>query len=350
MCKSILISIIFLVMFFLGCVRNNETDKTIVQDSVQTKELQEVPEMKELLFVGMIGKKAGLYKYDLSAKSHSEFWHNENEEVIEFLYSPNKKSAFMLTARQSGKKGVFPFVDNIKLYSINPDSRKVKYVENIGSGLQVFSTWINDSSFQVYLHVIDVSVTEYVEQKIMTYNTSGIKVFDKKKNYYLAKEGYPKFPSFKEKFISPEKRYSVLSVDSGQTQILLIDNSNNRETTLIAKQNQKLNATDWSIDGEYLIFSTIDITPANETLYEPEPNTSQLFIYSLPDSKLVQMFDGGGIKNFTVNINYLLFDNGFKDKSKIFIYNLKSDKMIDSIAVTGGCGIRYIPIIPDYGA
>ena len=45
-----------------------------------------------------------------------------------------------------------------------------------------------------------------------------------------------------------------------------------------------------------------------------------------------------------------MFDDGFKQKSKIFIYNLRSDRLTDSIKVSGGCGLKSIPAIPDYGA
>ncbi len=349
MIKSFLFPIIIITIISSGCTRKNDTDKTIAKESTQTIYLHKSPAINEVLFVGMSGNKSVLYKYEFATKSYAEYWKNYKEEVVELLYSPDKKSAFMLTASQYGKKGVFPFVDSVKLYLVNSDSGRVKFLENIGSGLQVFATWINNDEFQVYLHSMDVSVAKYVEQKIEIFNASGKKLSDEKKKYYLEKEGYPQFPSAVKPIISPDNKFSLLSVDSAQIKIYLVENTNNKQT-LITVQNQKLNAIVWSVDGKFLVFNTIDISPGNETLYDPEPNTSKLFIYSLSDGKIIKMFDGGGFKNFLLNGDYLMFDDGFKQNSKIFIYNLHSDRVTDSIKVADGCGLKSIPAIPDYEA
>jgi len=348
--KFLLISIILLSIINSGCIRKNDHDKEIYKDSTLIKDLQQTPIINEILFVGMLGKKSGLCKYNFSSKEYSEYWKNDKEEVVELSYSPYKKSAFMLTASQSGKKGAFPFINNIKLYSLNLDSDSVAYIEHIGVGLQVFSTWTSDTSFQVYVHIMDVTTAKYVEQNIKTYNASGKKLFDENKKYYLAKEGFPQFPIIKKNLISLNKKYSIFAVDSVQTQIYLIDNTKNNEKAAITKQNQKLNRVEWSDDGKVLVFSTIDITPGNETLYYTEPNTSKLFVYSLSDRKILKIFDGGGLKNFMLNGNLLIFDDGFKKKAKIFIYDFNLGQMIDSIKISGGCGLKNIPTIPDYGA
>ena len=348
--KSILISISILMMVSSGCIRKNEANKTKLQDPVQTKQLQDSLEINEILFVGKIGKNSGLFKYEFSTKSHSEFWKNEKEEVVELSYSPNKKSVFLTTAHQSGKKGVFPFIDNVKLYSVNAISGGVKFLENVGSGLQVFSSWENDSSFKVILNIMDVTVGKSVEQIIKTYNNSGKKLSEVKRRYDLAKQGYPQFPTVQKKLVSPDKKYSILSVDSAQTLIYLIDHTMKSVKTLITKSNQKLNLVEWSGDGKFLFFSTIDISPGNETLYDEKPATSELFIFSLEDKKIVKVFEGGGIKNFMLNGDFLLFDDGFKDKSELLIFNFRASKIIDSIKISGGCGLKRIPSIPDYGA
>jgi len=350
MSKSVLISIVLLAIISSGCISRNDTDKTTAQDSEQTQQLQSAYETKEILFVGMIGKKAGLYKYDLYAKIYSEFWQSEKEEVVELSYSTDKRSAFLLTAHQSGKKGVFPFVDNVKLYSINLDSGSVKFTASIGSGLQVYSFWPADTSFKIILNIINATVAKYVDQQIKTFDATGRKLSDEKILYDLGKEGYPQFPMVQKKLTSSDKKYSIMSVDSVQTLIYIIDHTKNDEKVLITKLNQKLNFVDWSDDGKFLVFNTIDITPGNETLYDMEPSTSKLFIFSVADKKTIKIYEGGGIKNYILTGNYLLFDDGFKEKSKIFIYNLQSNMITDSINVTGGCGLRNIPTIPDYEA
>lgn len=351
MSKLVIISFFSLAIIISGCIRKNEPIRKVsIKSSAAVKELNNVPAMNEILFTGMIGNKPGIYKYNFPTKSYSAFWHNDKEEVIELSYSPDKKSVFMLTAHQSGKKGVFPFINNIKLYSISLDSNTVKLVEAIGSGFQVFSFWENSNSFKVIINIFNVTVGKYFEQVIKTFNASGKKLKDEKIIYDVVKDGFPQNPEIQKNNTSPDKRYSILSIDSAGTQIYLIDHTQNDEKNLITKLHQKLNVVDWSVDGEYLFFSTIDISPGNETLYSEQPNTSKLFIFSLVNKKVVKMFDGGGIKNFMRSGNNLIFDDGFKERSRLLIYNFNSDQMIDSIKISGGCGLKNIPRIPDYGA
>ena len=351
MSKSILILFFSLAIINLGCIRKNEPiKKKSLNDSTLINSANQIPTLKEFLFVGMIGKKSGLYKYNFASKNYTIFWQNNKEEVVDFSYSPDNKTAFLLTANQSGKKGVFPFIDKVKLYFVKIDSGSVLLVENIGSGLQIFSFWENDNSFKVILNIMDVNVGKFVEQKIKTYDASGKKFLDEKKNYDLAKDGFPQIPLVTKKISSPDKKFSIISIDSAQTQIYLVDHQKHDEQTLLTKQNQKLSYVDWSVKMNCLVFSTIDISPMNETLYDPQPNTSKLFVYSLLKNKMVRSIEGSGVKNFLLNGELLLYDDGFKDKSTIIIYNLHTDHAADSIKILGGCGIRNIPLIPDYEA
>jgi hypothetical protein len=351
MSRLVIISFFALAIMITGCIRKNEPiRKTNIKSSAAVKELNNVPAMNEILFTGMMGNKPGIYKYNFSTKSYAEFWHNNKEEVIELSYSADKKAAFLITAHQYGKKGVFPFINNIKLYSIGLDSNTVKLVEAMGNGLQIFSFWENDNSFKVIINIFNVTVGKYFEQIIKTFDASGKKLKDEKKTYDVVKDGFPQTPVIQKNITSSDKRYSILSVDSAGTQIYLIDHAKNDEKNLITKLYQKLNVVDWSEDGEYLFFSTIDISPGNETLYSEQPATSKLFIYSLVNKKVVKIFDGGGIKNFMRSGNILILDDGFKERSKLLIYNFRSGQMIDSVKVSGGCGLKNIPRIPDYGA
>ena len=350
MLKANLVSFIYLIIIFYSCGDKNEGSRLASQNSILINDTVQTTQLDEILFVGMINSKSGIYKYRLSTNTVSEFWSNSKEEIVELSYSPDKKYLFMITAHQSGKKGIFPYIENVKLYNVNQGSNSTKFIENIGNGLQVFSTWTNDSTFRVYLHRRIVTTEEHVEQKIVTYGATGKKLTDEKRNYNLEKEGYPQFPAAAKKLISPNKMYSVLSIDSIQTQIMIINHSKNDEMIIVTKQYQKLNAIGWSNNEKYLVFNTIDISPNNESLYDLEPNTSKLFIYSLPDKKILKVFDGGGMKYFLLNGDYLIFDNGFKEKSQILIYNFHSDTVTDSISVSGGCGLKNIPTIPDYEA
>ncbi len=340
-----------MLVVFTGCIRKNEPHrKPLQKDSLDVREDLTIPTINEFLFVGTINNKVGLYKYNLSSKTQTKYWHGDKEDIVDFSYSNDLKAAFMLTAKEHGKRGVFPFIDKVKLYFVNQDSAAPKFIEEIGSGLQVFAFWETDSVFKVVLNYMDVSVGKYVDQFIKRYNYYGEKLSDEKKRFELAKDGFPKIPTPEKKLTSPNLKYSLQEFDSALTEIYLVDNSDKQKKVLITKQTQKLNFVDWTLDNKFLIFTTLDISPMNETLYEPEPNTSKLFIYSLSNKKLLKSFEGGGIKNFLLSGNILIFDDGFKEKSKIFIYNFKSQNITDSVSVTGGCGLRNIPSIPNYEA
>ena len=348
--KSILISIIALTFLFSGCLSKNDEKVISKKDSVDNVNLTPTFEISEVFFVGMAGQKSCLYKYDFVHKKLSEFWRNKEEEIVELSYSPNKRSAFMITTSQLGKKGVFPFINDVKLYSINLGTSQVKLIENIGSGLQVHTMWIRDSSFHVYFHALDFSAAKYVEQKIKLYNSAGQKLSETSKKFYLDKQGFPQFPPDEKQLVSPDAKYSLLSVDSALTQVNLVEINMDEKTMVLTESNQKLGKVDWSHDGNFLIFSTMDVTPNNKTLYDPEPNTSKLFIYSLKKQKMQKAFEGGGIKNFMLNGNYLLFDDGFKEKSRLYIYNIQTNTISDSVIISGGCGLKNIPLIPNYEA
>ena len=47
---------------------------------------------------------------------------------------------------------------------------------------------------------------------------------------------------------------------------------------------------------------------------------------------------------------YLIFDDGFNVRSQLIIFNFRSGQIIDSVNISGGCGLKNIPMIPDYGA
>lgn len=350
--KYNILSLVILLILFSGCIRKNESHKkqTIQQDILINGKPKTEQAISEFLFVGKLENKSALFRYRISDNSYSLAWQKDNEIIIEFSYGIVKKSAFFLTAKDHGKRGVFPFINNAKLYYFPKDSINPIFLDNIGSGLQAFAFWESDSIFKVVLNVMDLNVGKYVYQSTKRYNFLGIKLTDETKKFELSKDGFPQVPQPSKKLISPNKRYSLLAIDSTLTEYFLVDNSNSPKKLLITKQTQKLNFADWTSDGRFLVFTTIDISPMNESLYDAEPQTSKLFIYSLIDKKTVDAFEGGGVKNFLLSGNLLIFDDGFRDRAKIFIYNLALKKIVDTVSVPGGCGLRNIPLIPDYEA
>ena len=348
MIKNKIIAIALALLLLSSCAEQKENKQKELNTSVDSASNSQILKSGNFYFVGNINDKPGIYKYNIKQKSYTKFWFKDNESVVELSHSPKGNRIFFLTAKDLGKKGVFPFIHKIKLYLLNRDSSKVKIIKSIGSGIQVFTAWETDNTFKIILNSFDKTVANFVNQHTLIYSEFGRNLVDETKTFDLTKEGYPKPPMVKRKNKSPNGEFLITSIDSSKTSIYL-KNIIKSKTTLIASDSQKLNQIDWGSNNEYVIASTLDISRRNNTLYDKLPETSKIFIYSIIDKKIIKEWNGGGLKNFILLKNLLIFDDGFGKKSSINIFNLITLKMTDSIHIQGGCGIRNIPSIPDYG-
>jgi|YelNatPaOPRAMG01_1025707.scaffolds.fasta_scaffold00415_16 hypothetical protein len=335
--------LLIISLFFSGCGRkkteiNNKNDNNAGESLT----------VKSFLFVGMSGKKPGLFKYDLSTNKYSQFWNSPKESVLDLSCSKDMKTAFFLTAQSYGRQGDFPFVKDVKVYLIDLESSRVQFVESIGSGVQVFTAWGTDNTFKVVLNSFDSTIVNYINQRTQIFNTYGKTLFDEEKTFDFTKEGYPKPSEVESNYISSSDKYSIeISDSTGRNKIFLKQNSSAKKF-LIADVSQNLNQVCWSPDGQYIFLSTLNISSSNKTLEKKEPNTSMLLIYSINRNKVIKSWEGGGLKNFFVVDNFLIFDDGFDSNSNITIFNYKKLNLTGRIEVNGGCGLRNIPTIPDY--
>lgn len=344
-------TILFLTVMLLaaGCSNksNNNSGSSAQMNEHGKESIVKMP--GGFYFVGMIGKYPGIYKFIGAKNRYNKFWAKDSEKVVDLSYSPGRNTIFFLTVSDYGKNGVFPFINNVKLYLLNPDSSKVTYITGIGSGLQVFTSWETDNSFKVVLNSFDTTVATYVNRHTLIFSEFGRGLVNETKTFDITKEGYPGPPDIPILRSSPYGNFTIVTPDSSGTTIYLKSTKSGRNI-LIAKGDQKLNHVEWTPDNKYLIFSTINISPRNETLYKKNPSTSQLIIYSLNDKKILQRWGGGGIKNFFMENGFLIFDDGFGNNSSLKIYDYNTLKLLKVINVKGGCGLRNIPVIPDYSA
>jgi hypothetical protein len=348
MIKLKIVILILTLFSFSSCVNQKENNLKNSNTTDNSLNKNQAAHSNDFYFVGNINGRAGIYKYNLRKNSYHKFWSKTNASVVELSHSPKGDKIFFLTATSLGKAGVFPFIHNVKLYLLNCDSSKVKFIKLIGSGLQVFTAWETDNSFKVILNSFDLTVANYINQHTIIYSEFGRKLVDETKTFDITKEGYPKPPVINKKTKSPYGEFSIAVKDSPKTSIYL-KNAHNKKI-FIASVSQKLNQIEWAPGNKYLIFSTINITPRNNTLYNKNPETAKIFIYSIPDKKIIKEWNGGGLKNFILLKDLLIFDDGFSKKSSITIFNLKTLQITNSIRIKGGCGTRNIPSIPDYSA
>ncbi len=336
-----------IVFVFVGCLKQSKTSDAEKIDSSKVAKVDSVKENNNFIFVGMAGYTQGLYKYNFESKKAKVFWSDPTERVVDLSYSADRKTAFFLTAKKLGKLGVFPFINGIRLYKIDIDSEKTTLITRIGSGMQVFTAWENENSFKVMLNYFDKKVATYVKQHTQIFNVFGKELVNETKTYDITKVPYPKPKPSDEHFISPDMNYKIVTkLDSGYTSVYLQNKDDKKN--LITSGRQTLSDAGW-FNG-YLVFTTVDITPGNDSIYKKKPETSKLFIYSLTSKKIIKEFDGGGVKNFYLLNNYLIFDDGFDKNSSIKIFNFNSTEMRDTIKITNGCGLKNIPELPDYSA
>ncbi len=339
--------VFLLAALLLSCGKNNTADEETSGKKSIVPEVEE--SVEQFVFVGSIQGRPGLYKYTVENKTIKPFWSGRNEKVVELSYSDDMQSAFFLTARGYGKKGAFPFINKVKLYHINPDSMKAKEVENLGSGLQLFSRWENNDNFKVVINSIDKTVASYVDQRTKVYDKSGKLLVDENKIFDIGKQGYPEPIHPKLNTLSPTGRFQLISNGDKNPSIYLRDLDNNKDV-FIVKSSFGLRQIEWTIDDSLLVFSIADITPNNNTLYNKMPQTSKLILYDVVNHKIIKEWEGGGVKNFYLTKKLLIFDDGFSNNSSIKIYDYKKQKLLDTIEINGGCGLRNIPQLPDYSA
>ncbi len=332
----------FLIIISFLLVSCEKRDRESPADSVKR-------DFHSFIFTGMAGRKPSLYKYNINKNSFSLFWKGDSEEIVDLSYSPGHTSAFFLTASRQGKEGIFPFVKNARLYVIPDSASKPEFVEDIGSGIQIFSRWESETVFRIILNSWDKKVSTYIDQMTIILNIFGRILQQENQIYDITADGYPTLPRTRPDSLSPSGRFRISYKEDNPDSVFLI-RRNTDKSDLMTTITKPVNEITWSDDRSMVFFTTLDVTPANTSIFSGKPNTSSLYVYSVDERKLVRKWTGGGFKNFFTIGDFLIFDDGFGRNSSIYIYNFGEDKVIKQIKIKGGCGLRGIPEIPHFGA
>ncbi len=336
---KLLTFILFLLpVLFVSCGKN----KNVISEKPVIRQFT------SFIFVGNITGKPELYGYNAADNSISEFWSSSGEEVVELSYANDLSSAFFLTASKIGNEGIFPFIKDAKLYVIPDISFKPEFVQDIGSGLQVFSRWESDIVFRIVINRWDKKISSLINQTTLIFNTYGRILQEENKVYDITKDGYPRLPRTRPPASSPSGTYQ-LSFNVEKPDSIFLIKTINKSRVFITVPDKPVNVIRWSDDRRYILISTLDVSPVNRTIFTGTPNTSSLYIYSIENEKIIKKFTGGGFKNFFTINDFLIFDDGFGRNSLIYIYNFKELKVKYKIRFKDGCGLLDIPEIPRSG-
>lgn len=342
--KKAISVILILIYSFIGCEKKEEVKvKHVEEDSI-------LQPFNKIFFVGNESGKDAVFLYELDKNEFSKFWSNEKELVYELSYNSDYTELFFITVKNHGKKGLLPFVQEVSLYNINIKTDRVEKVGSLGNGIQVNIYWDDLTTCRIVMNRTTSSPENFVEQVIYLYSTNGKKIFEEKNLFDLRETGYPQFPTRKINTISHTGEYSLIEGRQENEFAFVLDSKKNNGKFLITTSFFPLSYSGWTLDENYLVFTTVDISPSNETLYDKNPMTSALYVYSIKNQTLIKNIKGSGIKNFIINAHLLFYDDGFGSDSKILILDLIENKIINKIEIPGGCGIKLVPQIPNYDA
>jgi hypothetical protein len=287
--------------------------------------------------VGKWYGKVGIYKYNLTTKKNEAVWWHPRENVY-LLISKNKiKPAFFLTVKKTGFKGNFPFFEKVKIYRISSDLSSTEFIYEIKDGMQITAHWDDDENLEIVFSSIDKTDPSYINRHIKTFDNYGKLINDELEVFNLINDGFPELLPKRNPTISVSGKYGV-SLIGDSVFLKTVESDNLRFITAI---NHNLSKIRWSDDEDFVFFSTLDLQ--SESIKTRNPETSELFVYSIEEDSVFASWQGDGVKSFFVLDSLIVFDNGFGRNSSLNIYNYLKQELIDELKMNGECGLYFIP-------
>jgi hypothetical protein len=327
---------LFIIILIIGLTACGDSTKQ-KRSNAEVTDTTSTESKVTFLFLTEWFNKVGVYKYDLSKKKYSPVWWHPRENVVMLVYKPGNNPAYFFTSEKIGTKGNFPSFNGLKLFIISHDLSQTKQIDNIGDGIQFTAGWNDDNNLEIIYTDVDKTNASYVNQFTKVYDhygkliDSGIRTFD------IQKSGFPELVPPRNPSISPLGKFGV----SVKSDSLFLKTAVSDSLKFISVLKHNLNKLKWSDNENYLFISTLNID--NETIKTKNPETSELFIYSLSTDSLIGLFGGAGVKNFFTLNDLLIFDDGFNNNSVINIFDLKQKKIIDVVKPKTGCGLVIFP-------
>jgi len=332
---TLIILSLFLTVFN-SCDKSHKEEKTISERKKDTTAFERI---SFFLFVAKWYGKVGIYKYDLTTKKTEMVWWHPRENV-NLLISKNKiKPAFFLTLRKTGFKGNFPFFEKVKIYRISSDLSGTEVIYEIEDGMQITAHWNDDENLEVVFTSIDKTDPTYINRHIKTFDSYGKLINDELEVFNLINDGFPELLPKRNPTISVSGKYGVSLIGDS----VLLKTAESDSLRFITAINHNLNKIKWSDDDDFLFISTLDLK--NETIKTREPDTSELFVFSIEEDSVIASWGGAGVKSLFTLDSLIVFDNGFGRNSSIIIYNYINAKLIDELKINGECGLYFIPEI-----
>lgn len=327
------ISIIsFSLLILASSCKNAEESSLKVENDSTT-----INTLSRFLFLNEWFGKTGVYSYNLKEKKYAPVWWHPRQNAVMLVYRPDNMPAYFLTAAEMGTRGNFPFFERIKLFRISRNFSETIQIDKVERGLQFTARWNDDNNLEFIYTSVDKIISYYVNEYTLIYDFYGKLIDSRIETYDIEKSGFPYLIPPRNSTVSPSGRYGISILgDSAYLKTAGVDS-----TKLITGIRHGINKINWTDNDKFLFFTTLDLN--DESIKTRNPETSELYIYSLSADSLVASFAGGGVKNFFSSGDLLIFDDGFAKNSRINLYNLNEQKIVDEIHSREGCGLVYIP-------
>ena len=330
--KTIL-NILLICFVLVGC--KDKTEEHFI-DYNNHKSVKQFAAADEFYFVGETKLNPGVYRYNFAAKKSTLIWNSRTEKVIDLVSYEDMKTVFFITAVRYGLAGAFPFVENARLYRIDPETRKAEFLSDIGNAIQLYSYWSEEVNFNLLINSFDPKINTYVIQNKQLYNQFGRIMSDHSETSDLLISGYPIFKPKEIKSTSYNGQYKLFSISDS----VFIRDLKNKSKSLVQATDHRINEIEWIPERSLMVFST---TGSTNTDKAAENDLASLNIFNTNEKSIVETFSGSSLYRFAITNEFLIFDSGFSRNSKIHIINLSDLSGYDVIKITGGCGLRNIP-------
>jgi len=233
---------------------------------------------------------------------------------------------------------ITPNINEAALYSgVSIRSNGLDQIDKIKDGLQFTARLNEEENLEVIYTSVDKVVSSYVNQYTKVYDFYGKLIDSRIETFDIEKSGFPYLKPERSSTVSPSGKYGVTFLSDS----VFLKSAGVDSAKFITIMQHNLNKIKWSEDEQFLFFTTLNLN--NEIDKTQNPETSELFVYSLAADSLVDAYGGAGLKNFFTSGDLLIFDNGFGKSSLINIYSLKQWEIVDSIKQNTGCGLVFIP-------
>lgn len=285
----------------------------------------------DIYFIGEDLERAALFKTELLLPKPQLVWSKWGHGILELFRSKDRNTFFFTTALHKGIRGGFPLIMDTKLFYFNREQEHIKNINSFGNIMNIAGNW-DDSTFITVYSTLDSMLTSTIYQRQFDYNLKGELIKSSERIFELVKDGIPvpKFSNINP--VSSDLRYKLSPFKTDSSLVLNIIDELNGTKIYISELNGEIKENDWNAANDYLfivVHSSLDST--------------DLLVVNLREMKLVRQFSGPGEKNFIIVGKLLIFDDGYKENSRIIIYRYRKDKIYSEIRVAGGCGINNIP-------